>query len=1518
MVERDACGIGFVADVTGRADRRIVDLGLTALERLRHRGAMGSDEQTGDGAGVLLPIPRRFFGRELGSAAADPSTLGVLMLFIMDRRDVGELYAGFEDACGLERLEIIRWRDVPVEPSALGEHARATRPRILQATLRAPSADTAQRSEQRAHRARRRIESFARSVDRDVYVVSSSFRTITYKALVAADLLAEFYPDLRDPALEAPFIVFHQRYSTNTAPTWERAQPFRMLCHNGEINTIAGNANRMRAREGQLGLSPAEERLFQPAFDEGGSDSAILDEVAELIAKEGGDAGTGRDVHRAIAMLVPAAWEEATDLHEDRRGFYRWHASLMEPWDGPAGLVFTDGVAVGAALDRNGLRPLRYWASDDGLVICASETGVVDLGDGVTIKRRKIRPGQVLVVDPRTGGLEDDAVGRLVAERPWRTWAETHRTVRSPAAPTADALTADDLLARQIAHGYTREDLSLVLRPSAANAKEPTFSMGDDTPIAALSWHDRSVFNHLRQRFAQVTNPAMDHLRERSVMSLQMLLGPRAPLLSDRPSAAALEELESFFLWGRPSGHRLNATWRVSGGSASMRRAIQRLAVEAVAAVRDGEETLVVTDIAVGHDRAPIPTVLATGAVNAALTRATLRTRCSLIVEADDVRESHHVACLLAVGAQAVRPRLASATVAAGAPDADSAVATLARFREAIEDGVRKTLAKLGISCAESYRGAEAVDVLGLDDEVVSTCFVSTRSSLAGLGFDDLATVILERHASAFGSEPGVLANPGYVKFRRGGEHHATQPSVVRAAHRVADPALERLRTTATGAREGSGSAAADDAPAAHELTRALGVLDRPELYARYASIVHDRPPTSVRDLLELVPASSSVPLDQVESASQILARFSTGAISHGSISAEAHETLALAMNAIGGRSNTGEGGEDPARFRTAKNSKIKQIASGRFGVTPEYCSFAEELQIKIAQGSKPGEGGQLPAHKVTEEIARLRHTQPGVALISPAPHHDVYSIEDLAQLVFDLKQVNPEAAVSVKLVSEEGIGAVAAGVAKALADVVHIAGADGGTGASPLSSIKNAGMPWELGLVEAQRDMAESGLRSRVRLRVDGGLKTGRDVMIAALLGADEFSFGTAALLAEGCLMVRTCHLDTCPVGIATQRPELRAKFAGTPEMVAAFMTAVAEEVRGLLGELGAGSLDEVIGRSDLLRVRDDAQSRLDVAQLLDRPLGERRFIAEDVIERPASDLGDRLFEQLWPAIRDGGRMELDLPIGNADRAVGARLGGAIGRTFGDETPPGSACVRFRGAAGQSFGAFLSDGIELQLVGEANDYVGKGMGGGCITIAPPPGDAGEPWLAGNTVLYGATGGELFVAGRVGERFAVRNSGADAVVEGVGDHACEYMTGGTIVVLGPVGRNLGAGMTGGELFVLDPNDRVPTRLNLELVEASRPDADACERMRHLVERHRDTTGSDRARELLDDWDRLTPRIWRVAPRADLATIVGHQEGTRPTASDQAVFVSNWASSVEPVSASVEPVPPEITSETWSK
>jgi glutamate synthase domain-containing protein 2/glutamate synthase domain-containing protein 1/glutamate synthase domain-containing protein 3 len=1483
--ERDACGIGFVADAKGHPRRAIVELAIEALCRVRHRGAVAADQRTGDGAGLMFPIPRRFVAREglrAGLHAVDPARIGLAMVFVWDDTSLGDIRRIVGQACRTEGLDVLAWRDVPVRPEVLGARAQETMPRILQAVLERPEEVPIGESSSRSHRARRRAERLASAEGRRLYFPSFGFSTVTYKALVAADQLAEFYADLGDPLVEAASAVFHQRYSTNTLPSWERAQPFRVLCHNGEINTIAGNVNRMRSRERRLGKwSSREEEVLRPAVDESGSDSAMLDNTVELLVREGERPGGGRDIRQAVGILVPAAWEGDPRLEPGVRDFYRWHASIMEPWDGPAALVFTDGLRVGAALDRNGLRPLRYAVCEDGMVACASEAGAVLLRGHGRVRRGKLGPGHMLSVDPTDRGFELDPIRRIARRKPYGAWLSEHRIRRSTGEPRAKDV--PDLIRRQVAHGFTREDLQMILRPALTHGKEPTYAMGDDTPMAVLSGHRRTLYAYFKQRFAQVTNPPIDHLRERFVMSVRTLLGPRDPLLWERPEGAALLEYDSFFLFRPPGGLHLDASWPVAEGPDGFRAALVAMGEVAVAAARRGGGILVITHELMDARRAPIPSLLAVGAVNAALLRAGHRTRASIVVETDDALESHHFACLLGFGAEAVSPRLALATVEALAEQGRAGelepASALLEYRSAVEEGVMKILSKMGISCVDSYRGAQIFDAVGIAQDVLDLCFEGTPSPLGGLGLDDIAADVLARHAEAYASPAPPLANPGVHKFHKGGEYHANNPNVVRSLHRTVDPDLDRLRSTAAADDDGSGSAPTRDMRAAHALRRAI--RGEPGAYERFADLVNTRPPTGPRDLLDLVPACPPVPVDEVEPAPEILRRFSSGAISHGAISKEAHETLAVALNRLGGRSNTGEGGEDPARYRTEKNSRIKQVASGRFGVTPEYCAFAEELQIKMAQGSKPGEGGQLPGHKVTEEIARLRHTQPGVALISPPPHHDIYSIEDLAQLIFDLKQVNPRADVSVKLVSEVGVGTIAAGVVKALAEVVHIAGADGGTGASPLSSIKNAGLPWEIGLAETQQVLAENGLRGRVRIRVDGGMKTGLDVVVAALLGADEYSFGTATLVAEGCIMVRTCHLDTCPVGIATQRPDLRAKFAATPEMVMTYLTHVAEEVRATLATLGLRTLDDAIGRSDLLRPRplSGRAEALDLGSLLSPPEGERRFLAHHPIQRPRSELGDRVCEEAWPPLWEGRVAELGFDIRNGDRAVGARLGGMVGRRFGEGAPPGRAVIRFRGEAGQSFGAFLPRGVEFHLIGEANDYLGKGLGGGLITVAPPLDDCGDPWLVGNTVLYGATGGELFVAGRAGERFAVRNSGATAVVEGAGDHCCEYMTGGTVCVLGPVGLNLGAGMTGGQVYVFDPEARLPALVNPELVEPHRPAPEHLEEIRGLLDRHVSLTGSPRARACLDSWAESRDTFWRVAPRSDVAAVTQKNEGT---------------------------------------
>ena len=1469
--ERDACGIGFVADVSGQPSRAIVAQALSGLERLRHRGAIASDARTGDGAGVLLPLPKAFYAQP----GEDPARLGLAMAFLpQDGEGAGAARQVVEQALAAEGLTFLRWRPVPVRPEALGDQARATAPRIEQAIFLAPAGEDGEAGERRCFRAGRRAARAAAAAGVRLYLASCSLRTVTYKALCAADQLAAFYPDLADERMVAPFVIFHQRYSTNTTPSWERAQPFRTLCHNGEINTLEGNVKRMHAREGDLGagdLAPAE--LLRPVLDPEGSDSAMLDNAVELLVRG------GRDIRHVLAMLVPAAVEHSSDVPPEVRDFYRFHACLVEPWDGPAGLVFTDGIRVGAALDRNGLRPLRYEVAEDGLIVCASEVGAVDMSGRGKVRRGRLGPGQMLCWDPEEGLQEDREIkARLAARRPYGRWLAQHlRTVPSGAPVPAPG---GDLTPRQVTYGFTREMVSSVLRPMATSGKEPTASMGDDTPPAVLGLTRRPVSHFLRQRFAQVTNPPIDHLRERHVLSKRTLLGPRDPILWERPEAARLVELPTFAV--TPEGlerlldpalglaaRTLDATFPVAEGPAGLRAACLRLGEEAEAAVREGAGLLVISDGGAGPERAPVPSLLALGAVRHRLVRASLATRTSLAVATDELVDVHQAACLLGYGADVICPRLTLQTVAALAAEAGSDPAKAQeRYVHALEEGVFKVMSKMGISPLDSYRGAQIFEAIGLDQEVVETCFAGTPSPVGGIGFEELGADVLERHAAGQ-AEAARLEHPGWFKHRPKAEYHATNPQVMQALHHSVRDGEAELRGSKRGA---------------HLLQQAVkgGGWER---YQHFARLVNERPPAALRDLLEMVPAGPPVPLEEVEPAAEILKRFSTAAMSHGALSAEAHETLAIALNRLGGRSNSGEGGEDPARFGTERNSATKQVASGRFGVTPAYLRSAVELQIKMAQGSKPGEGGQLPGHKVSAEIARLRHTQPGVALISPPPHHDIYSIEDLAQLVFDLKQVNPDAEVSVKLVAEAGVGTIAAGVAKSLAEIVMISGADGGTGASPLSSIKHAGSPWELGLAETQQALRANGLRSRVRVRVDGGFKTGRDVVMAALLGADEYGFGTAALLAEGCLMVRTCHQDNCPVGIATQRPELRAKFTGTPEMVMRYLEFVAEETRRTLASLGLRSLDEAIGRVDLLRQRrtgDPRADKLDLSPLLDPgdPGAPRRYLAPDPTQRVRSALGDRVCADALPGLRAGDLVHLRYRISNTDRTVGARLGGAVAAEL-DSRPPGRARIEFEGEAGQSFGAFLTTGIDFRLTGTANDYVGKGMAGGRIVIRPADFDAGDGVLVGNTVLYGATGGELYCAGRAGERFAVRNSGAVAVVEGTGDHCGEYMTGGTVVVLGPVGRNVGAGMSGGELFLYDEDGsgQALEHLNDELVLATEPDHGDLVRLRELLVTHYELTGSPVAEKLLADWERSAGRFWRVAPRAEVAAIEEAHEGT---------------------------------------
>jgi len=1482
--EHDACGIGFVADLARRPGALAVQLALQALGRVEHRGAIHDDPQAGDGAGLLLPIDHAFFAERAGIEEGDASLLGLAMTFLPAGVEGGEpiraaARRALEDACLHEGIGIAGWRVVPVDRGALGERAQRLAPVIEQAVLLRSTSVTVEEAERRAFRARKR---FARTVAQraiPAYLASISFRTVTYKALCAAVSLGRFYADLVDPELTAPFAIFHQRYSTNTTPTWQRAQPFRFLCHNGEINTIQGNVNWMNAREGTLRTGTLiDEDLVRPVIEPDGSDSAMLDNAVELLVRG------GRDIRHVMAMLVPEAWEDAEHLPQEIRDFYAYHAGLIEPWDGPAGLVFSDGERVGACLDRNGLRPLRYAVCEDGLVVCSSEAGVIDLEGHGAVRRGKLGPGQMICVDPALGFQGNDDIKAWLAKlAPYGAWLRQLRRL-SPGEPVTAA--GPDLMLRQVVYGYTREELTTVLRQMGVSGKEPVSSMGDDTAIAALSGTRRGLSSYLKQRFAQVTNPAIDPLRERHVMSLRTRLGMLEPLLTEGPEAARGAELDTFLL--TPSGlaeltgesevigrfARLDATFPVKNGVEALESALIRLSFAAESAILAGAELIVLDDSGVSRDKAPVPMLLAVGAVHQHLIKGQLRSLASIVVDSGEPRDVHSFATLLGYGAEAICPRVALETVAGLAvKNGEDVVAVQQAYKQAIEDGVLKVMSKMGISCLDSYRGAQIFDAVGLGQTVIERCFTGTASPVGGIGFKEIAEDVLHRHAAAYGGPKVVLDNPGFVKWRRGGEYHGNNPDVIQLLHTVSMPGGAPVPGAS---KDLIAEEQAVQQAAAHQLHKAIRLGDR-AAYDRFARMVNERPPAQPRDLLELIPAPEPVPLDEVEPAAAIARRFSTGAISHGAIGSEAHETLAQAMHLIGGRANSGEGGEAPERFGTDKSCHIKQVASGRFGVTPQYATYADELQIKVAQGSKPGEGGQIPGHKVTDEIARLRHTTPGVGLISPPPHHDIYSIEDLSQLIYDLKQVNSSADVSVKLVASAGVGTIAAGVAKAFAEVVHISGSDGGTGASPLGSIKNAGLPWEFGLAETQQSLMANGLRSRVRVRVDGGFKTGLDVIVAALLGADEYSFGTAALLAEGCIMVRACHRNTCPVGIATQDPVLRAKYTGTPEQVAAYMMYVAEEVREHLALLGYRSLDEAVGRVESLRAKrvdDDRAALLDMSALLTVVDKEapRRFESALPIQRQSAPLCEQLYEAAWPAVSAGGSVELDWRITNADRSFGARLGGAVGHDFGLAAPPGSVTVRLAGVAGQSFGAFLTQGIRFELTGEANDYVGKSMAGGVVAIRPPADDAGDPVLCGNTVLYGATGGSLFVAGRAGERFAVRNSGASAVVEGVGDHACEYMTGGTVVVLGPTGRNVGAGMSGGTVYVLDEETAFPARVNGGMVRVERLRDDDGAVVRELVEQHHAATGSARAAALLADWDDRLKHFWRVAPKPPVVEV----------------------------------------------
>ena len=1479
--EHDACGVGFVADIEGRASHRILQMGLTCVTGVTHRGAVSADAKTGDGAGIETQLPRRLFRRELkrlGVAESAVERLAVGMCFLPQdptQRDQAKAIVEHE----LERAGLLRhgWRHVPVNPKGLGEQAAATQPNIQQILIGRPDAVADEDYERRLYLVRRQIERAVAAAGLDCYLPSFSSRTVVYKGLFVAPQLAEFYRDLADPLYETALCVFHQRYSTNTFPNWVLAQPFRMLGHNGEINTLLGNQNWMRAREPEL-KSPvwgADIQKLIPVIQPGGSDSAKLDNALELLVM------SGFDILHAMTMLVPEAWQQMPVMDPDLRAFYEFQACLSEPWDGPAALAFTDGRIVGATLDRNGLRPARYKVMKDGLVVLGSEVGIVELDDAAVIESGRLGPGKMLAVDTVNKILLTDEVikRRLAHQQPYAEWlgrqivrAETLKLNEGKPYVAYSAETWPELTRWQKSFGLNAEDLQLIVKASAVTGKEPVGSMGDDAPLAVLSSKPKVLPAYFKQLFAQVTNPPIDPLRERLVMSINTGLGARGSMLEETEQHARWIKFgspvltEPEFQWvttlADPAfqAARLPVLFPVADGPTGLRPAVERLCRAAEEAVEAGKTLLVLTDRCVDAQRAAIPMLMAVGAVHHHLIRQGTRMRCSLMCETGATWDIHHYAALLGYGAGAIFPYLAYAAVARLVEqqelrDLDLTTA-LHQYKKSVEDGILKIMSKMGISLIASYRGAQIFEAIGLSREVLDLCFAGTACKLTGIGFAELGAEALALHAGAYGaSATPMLDVGGFYRYRRDGELHAFNPDVLDALH-----------------------------TAVH--------TGRWEDYERYARLVNEREPIALRDLLEFHSDRAPIPLDQVEPAEGIRKRFCTAAMSYGALSKETHECLAIAMNRIGGKSNSGEGGEDPVRFKPYENgdwvnSAIKQVASGRFGVTPEYLSSARELEIKMAQGSKPGEGGQLPGHKVSPDIARVRHSVPGVTLISPPPHHDIYSIEDLAQLIYDLKQANPKAKVCVKLVAESGVGTIAAGVAKGYADVVHISGHDGGTGASPISSIKNAGSPWEIGVAETQQVLVLNHLRERVVVRTDGGLKTGRDILIAALFGAEEYNFGTGALVAAGCCLVRACHLNTCPVGVATQDPKLRAKFTSPPDLVVNYFNFIAEEVRRGLAQLGYRTLDEVIGHVTLLQAAPKVQRHpkwrcLNWEWLLTDPdpahTRPRRHLAERN-DRPGDvPLDNTLIKDATPALEGHGRVVLRYPIRNSDRTVGAKLCHTIAARYGDAGLPGGSAIEchFYGSAGQSFGAFLLNGVRFVLAGEANDYVGKGMHGGEIVLKFPPRAqlvTHEHVILGNTVLYGATGGALYAAGRAGERFAVRNGGGRAVVEGVGDHGCEYMTGGVIVILGATGRNFGAGMSGGEAYVFDDAETFPQHLNPALVQLERLSAaEDVELVKGMIQRHLELTGSPRAKALLDGWAHTTPRFWKVRPKETVATL----------------------------------------------
>lgn len=1491
--ERDACGVGFIADVRGSGSHQLIEQALSALGCLEHRGGCSADQDSGDGSGIMTAIPRAILApwfAENGLNMPESERLGVGMVFLPQAtQERADAKAHIEEIVNKYNIKILGWRTVPVRPETLGRQARENQPFVEQILVTSPDLAGSQ-FDRLLYIARSEV---GKQLADDFYFCSFSCRTLVYKGMVRGEILREFYLDLQNPAYSSQFAIYHRRFSTNTQPKWPLAQPMRLLGHNGEINTLLGNINWMSAREPALetqGWTHEELQSLTPIVNPANSDSYNLDSALELLVR------TGRSPLEAAMILVPEAYNNQPDLQDypEIIDFYEYYSGLQEPWDGPALLVFSDGGIVGACLDRNGLRPARYSITNNGYIVVSSEAGTIPLNETTIMEKGRLGPGQMIAVDLEKGEIKRNwpIKQEIARANPYGEWVQSQRTLIDKET-AIDIPAPSNLLPLQTAFGYTSEDVDMIIVPMAEQGKEPTFCMGDDTPLAVLSSKPHLLYDYFKQRFAQVTNPPIDPLRESLVMSLTMYLGRRGNILKLGVDDAHLLKLDSPLLNNaelakvKTSSYKtaeLSTLYDLTTGPGGLETAIANLCAEAAKKVESGAEILILSDRTAPIDEKTsyIPPLLAVGAVHHHLIRSHLRLKASIVIDTAQCWSTHHFACLIGYGASAVCPYLALETIAQwwiepktqklmenGKLEAISLEKALINYRKSVEAGLLKILSKMGISLLSSYHGAQIFEAIGLSADLVNLAFNGTTSRVGGLSIAEVAEEAIAFHSKAFPNLTAKkLENYGFVNYRPGGEYHMNSPEMAKALHK---------------------------AVAAHSQGEGY------DHYETYRQILQQRPVTALRDLLEFNSDRASIAIEEVESIESILQRFCTGGMSLGALGREAHETLAIAMNRIGGKSNSGEGGEDPIRYTSLSdvdaeghsvtmphlnglkngdtaNSAIKQIASGRFGVTPEYLMSGKQLEIKMAQGAKPGEGGQLPGKKVSPYIAMLRRSKPGVTLISPPPHHDIYSIEDLAQLIYDLHQINPRAKVSVKLVAEIGIGTIAAGVAKANADIIQISGHDGGTGASPLSSIKHAGSPWELGVTEVHRMLMENQLRHRVILRADGGLKTGWDILMAAVMGAEEFGFGSISMIAEGCIMARVCHTNNCPVGVATQQERLRARFSGIPAHVVNFFTLVAEETRQLLAKLGYHSLNEVIGRADLLKVRSDARltktESLNLDCLLNLPDGrsDRSWLQHEEVHSNGAVLDEEILadSEIKQAIEQQGTVSKTYRIVNTDRSVGARIAGVIAQKYGNDGFEGEIKLNFQGAAGQSFGAFNLPGVNLHLEGEANDYVGKGIYGGEIVILPPQNANYQPEdnaIIGNTCLYGATGGVLYANGRAGERFAVRNSTAKAVIEAAGDHLCEYMTGGVIVVLGSVGRNVGAGMTGGLAYILDPS--LPEKLNPEIVKIQRvATAAGAEQLKSLIEAHVERTNSPKGKLILANWDSYLGQFWQVVPPSE--------------------------------------------------